>query len=125
MSELNKILVGGLVTILVSGVTFFISDYRSLLEYKQKKEELKAILEEKKELEKTNRRIDSLYNAAVVYRKKYELHIKYTMDSLIRSRDEGRLLTDKALRESVYKPDSLIMTEKQSDSIYKTLPRRP
>jgi hypothetical protein len=125
MSELNKILVGGLVTILVSGVTFFISDYRSLLEYKQKKEELNAILEEKRELEKTNRRIDSLYNTAVVYRKKYELHIKHTMDSLIKSRDEGRLLTDKALRESVYRPDSLIMTEKQNDSIYRTLPRRP
>jgi len=124
MSELGKILIGGLVTLIVSGLSFLISDYRNLQDYKQRQEEIKAIEEEKKELERTNAKIDSLYQAAIGYRRKYEAHIKLTMDSLIEARVEGRLLTDKALRESVYRPDSLMMTEKQSDSIYRTLPRR-
>lgn len=125
MSELSKILIGGLVTLLVSGLSFLISDYRNLQDYKQRQEEIKAITEEKKELQKTNDKIDSLYRVSIEYRKRYEVHIKRTMDSLINARVEGRLLTDKALRESVFEPDSLIMTAAQSDSIYKTLPRRP
>lgn len=124
MSELNKILIGGLVTLIVSSISFFISDYRNLQDYKQSQEEIKVITEEKMELQRTNKKIDSLYGVSVEYRKKYEAHIKRTVDSLISARVEGRLLTDKALRESVFEPDSFSITASQSDSIYKTLPRR-
>ena len=63
MTATNRdILIGGVVSVLIGVITYYISDYQRLRDFEKSEEEKRIILAEKKAVEDALSKMDSLYN---------------------------------------------------------------
>lgn len=117
--EVVKILVGGLITITVSVIVYFITDYKRLADLEEA--HIKQALVEKKteELKELTVKLDSILTLERAERKIYKESVKITIDSLLKNKSIDSRLTEEILENTLSNPNPI--PKKDRDEIYKEL----
>ncbi len=99
MTATNRdILIGGVVSVLIGVITYYISDYQRLRDFEKSEEEKRIILSEKKAVEDALSKMDSLYNIRQEREDIFKRYFDSTINIIKRNNSINDSLTNEAIK---------------------------
>ena len=99
MTATNRdILIGGVVSVLIRVITYYISDYQRLRDFEKSEEEKRIILAEKKAVEDALSKMDSLYNIRQEREDVFKRYFDSTINIIKRNNSINDSLTNEAIK---------------------------
>ena len=116
MTEINKVIILGVITSLLGAFGYLVKDYIDLKESEILRKEQELTL---KITQEAYAKLDSLHNAEMLERDKYKKYVKKILDSLSYVSTNNREMTQDAI--ILLEDNEFKITQNERDSIYNVL----
>ena len=116
MTEINKVIILGVITSLLGAFGYLVKDYIDLKESEILRKEQELTL---KITQEAYSKLDSLHNAEMVERDNYKKYVKRILDSLSYVSTNNREMTQDAI--ILLEDNEFKITQNERDSIYNVL----